>query len=765
MNNINSNNIELLAPAGDYEAFIAAINAGADAVYMGLKNFNARVMTSNFELDEYKEAIYYAHKRNVRVYLTLNTLLVDSEINKALEDVYELYKVGLDGVIVQDLGIADLIHKLMPDLSLHASTQMSVCTLEQVKMLEKLGFERVVLARELSIDEIKEIAQNTKLEIEVFLHGALCVSVSGQCLMSAIIGNRSANRGSCAGPCRKKYSLYNVDNKAIEKGKYLLSKKDIFGLDKIDKLIDAGVYSLKIEGRNKTTEYVAGVVRNYREVIDNGYSAIRDKQVLQLFNRSGKSDGYLNGVRYRESISENSPKNTGILLGKVLQVKNEYIKLELKEDIDLHDGIETEDTIASTVVTCIRDENFNVVNKKVSQGNIVWLGDIRNVKVGQNLYKTSNNSLNMEYQKYATSNLKRIEYDVKVFVKEREKLKAVVNDMDIQIEYIPEEAKTNGVSIDKIVEAFSKTESTSVKFNVDADIAQGLFVPNSKLNELRNKVVQRIEQSKLITKEIVNVQDKIHSVLDIKEIDTIYTKEDKTNINSLYIYKYNKNVDYVKYYEQKYKEKLDIIYINAVDFKHYEKDIFKYLSNCRIYFTLPNVVLKNLTKYIKDNIERLIKLGVSGILLGNIGYIDICKELKEKYKIELVGDYSLNITNKYTANKLQQLGMDVLTPLVESNLLIEDLYEQYETEQVCDLVTVMTTRYCVISSFVKNSKTIRECNMECSKQDYYLLDELNKRYDIVTDKLDCITRLVTKLPNIKRNSVRIRHCIMQNGRF
>ena len=160
-----------------------------------------------------------------------------------------------------------------------------------------------------------------------------------------------------------------------------------------------------IEGRNKTPEYVAGVVKNYRTAIDSGYSSMQDRQVLQLFNRSGKSDGYLNGVRYRESISENSPKNTGLLLGKVLKVKKEYIKLELKEDIDLHDGIETEDSTASTIVTCIRDENFNVVNKKVSSGNIVWLGDIRNVKAGQNIYKTSSNELNNEYQKYTTLNL------------------------------------------------------------------------------------------------------------------------------------------------------------------------------------------------------------------------------------------------------------------------------------------------------------------------------------------------------------------------
>ncbi|MBQ8044192.1 MAG: U32 family peptidase [Clostridia bacterium] len=762
MQNTSLKNVELLAPAGSYDSFIAAINAGADAVYMGLKNFNARVMTNNFGIEEYKEAIDYAHKRDVKVYLTLNTLLVDSEIKEALESVCELYKVGLDGVIVQDLGIADLIHKLMPDISLHASTQMSICTLDQVKVLESLGFERVVLARELSIQEIKDIAQNTKLEIEVFVHGALCVSVSGQCLMSSMIGDRSANRGSCAGPCRKRYSLYSSSGKAIQKNRYLLSKKDIYGLDKIEELIDAGVYSLKVEGRNKTPEYVAGVIKNYRNAIDNGYTKKQDREVLQLFNRSGKSDGYLNGVRYRESISEFSPKNTGLLLGKVIQVKNEYIKIELKEDIDLHDGVECIDNAAvSTIVTCIRDDKFNVINKRVEKGNIVWLGDIRNVQVGDVIYKTSSNKLNQEYKRYASLNLKKLEYDVTVNIQKNKPMQVSMKDITVELDCIPEQAKTSGLSEEKLKDTFAKTENTSVKLNVTANIEQGLFVPVAKLNELRNMLVQKIEQSKLVRKEIQDIDKKIKQVLDVK-LEKINYKN-KRGTNSLYIYKYNPDIDYIKYYKDQYNEKLDIMYINAVDFKLYEQDILKYLPKCKIYFAILNVTLGNVTKYIKENIQRLIELGVSGVLIGNIGYLDICNELKQKYNIELVADYTLNITNKYTALKLKELGIDILTPLVETNLDIQDLHRNFYTESVEDLICVMTTRYCVISSFVKNSTKRADCNLECTKEDYYLLDEQNKRYDVITDNMDCITRLITKTNNNVKSSnknCRVRHCIM-----
>lgn len=763
MEKMNLRKTELLAPAGDYEAFIAAINAGADAVYMGLQNFNARVMTNNFTVEEYIQAIDYAHKRDVKVYLTLNTLLLDSEIKEALELVYELYKVGLDGVIVQDIGVASVLHKVMPDLSLHASTQMSICTLEQVRTLESLGFERVVLARELSVDEIKYIANNTKLEIEVFVHGALCVSVSGQCLMSAMIGNRSANRGSCAGPCRKKYSLYNTRGKLIEKNKYLLSKKDIFGLDKLNELIDAGVYSLKIEGRNKTAEYVAGVIRSYRQALDNGYNESQERETLQLFNRSGKSDGYLKGVRYRQSMSEFSPKNTGVFLGKVIDVKKEYIKLELNENIDLHDGIETVGTnSSSTIVTCIRDTKFNVVNKETKKGNVVWLGDIQNVKLGDNVYKTSSNKLNQVLNRYAKENLRRQDYDVTVTIKENTQIMAEAKDVVAAIGYIPELSKTSSVNETKVKEAFAKTEETSVRFNVMCDIGQGLFVPTSKLNELRKALVEKLEQTKITRKEITDITQRINEALQIQESTNIQKNK---RINSLYVYKYNENIDYVQWYQNKYGERLDVIYLSTADFKTYEQDILKYIDKCKVYFSIPNVTLKNTTKYIVDNLERLCKRGISGILLGNIGFIDMCNELKNKYKIEVVGDYSLNIMNKYSALKYKQMGIDKVTPLFENDEIdLDAINKVVNIEIVQDLATVMTTRYCVIASFAKDIKEKGKCEAECKKNNYYLIDELNKRYDILTDPLDCITRYVRnkrQYSETQEKMYSVRHSILQ----
>lgn len=319
---MEENKIELLAPAGNIDSFKAAINSGADAIYMGVDRFNARNMAKNFSLEEYIECIMYAHILNVKVYLTLNTLIYDNEVKDALEMVVKLYSAGLDGVIVQDIGLASLIHKVIPKLPLHASTQMSIYNLEQVKYLEKLGFKRVVLARELTLNEIEYICKNTSLEVEIFVHGALCMCYSGQCVLSQVIGGRSANRGNCAQPCRMKYTLCNKRGKIVE-NRYLLSKKDIFGLDFLQRLLDIGVKSLKIEGRNKTPEYVAGITKTYRKYIDDMLSKkavkIKDydkKYVMQIFNRDGMSYGYLDGVRYKESITENIPKNTGGIFRK-----------------------------------------------------------------------------------------------------------------------------------------------------------------------------------------------------------------------------------------------------------------------------------------------------------------------------------------------------------------------------------------------------------------------------------------------------------------
>ena len=255
---------ELLSPAGNAESFIAAAEAGADAIYLGGTAFNARMNAGNLTRGELKEAFDFARIRGIKTYVTMNTLIRDDEMTDALKAAYEMYDMGADALIIQDLGLGSLVRKYIPDMPIHLSTQGSVYSLEGVEAAEKLGYERVVLARELTLEEIRRICAGTKTEIEVFVHGALCICYSGQCQLSRYFGGRSGNRGQCAQPCRLAYDIEEGFEGKPPRGKHILSPKDICLIDRVGELIDAGVASLKIEGRMKSPEYVGTVTSIYR---------------------------------------------------------------------------------------------------------------------------------------------------------------------------------------------------------------------------------------------------------------------------------------------------------------------------------------------------------------------------------------------------------------------------------------------------------------------------------------------------------------------
>ena len=296
---MSENRCELLSPAGGFESLKAAIENGADAVYLGGKLFNARQFAGNFDSDDMLKAIEYAHLRGVKLYLTLNTLIRDHEIGRALEYAAYMREQGIDAIIVQDLGFASELRRQMPDLPLHASTQMTIYDINGAKVLEKMGFERIVTARELSIQELKDITSKMNIEVEVFVHGALCISYSGQCLMSSMIGGRSGNRGTCTQNCRMKYELYENLQGKIDQG-YLLSTRDINAIKSLKDILEAGVRSLKIEGRMKSPEYVGLVTSKYRKALDHIYNSDNsgineedEKKLMQIFNRGGFSRGIL----------------------------------------------------------------------------------------------------------------------------------------------------------------------------------------------------------------------------------------------------------------------------------------------------------------------------------------------------------------------------------------------------------------------------------------------------------------------------------------
>ncbi len=755
---MNNNKIELLSPAGSIESFKAACQNGADAVYMGVDKYNARAMAVNFGIDEYIECIEYAHIRGIKVYLTLNTLMYDDEIKEALDIVLKLYSKGLDAVIIQDIGLAMLIHKLIPKLPLHASTQMSVYSLDQVKYLEGIGFKRVVLARELSVDEIEYICKNTNLEIEVFIHGALCVSVSGQCLLSSTIGNRSANRGRCAQPCRMKYSLYNSKGKELISSSYILSKKDIFGLEYVNKLKEIGVTSLKIEGRNKNPEYVAGVTKNYRNAINNNINSNTKQELMQLFNRGGISIGYFDGVKYKNSISLLSPKNTGIFLGKVIDKKGVYVKLKLEEDIDMHDGFEiySEDKVISNIVTCIKNDKYVNVNSTMKKGEYVWIGDVKkSVKIGSNIYKTSSDKLNKKYRLTYSNNVEniknKVEVEINILKDKKIFAKVFLNNICINIDtnYIPQLANNKELDKEAVISAFSKTQDIPFIFDFKKiNIDNKLFVPVSILNELRRKIVYEILKSYKININVSNEEKLVEKLLNEEVVQNIKIK-DSNKVNAKFLYKYDNKVNYAK---------VDRLYIDICDYIKYREDILEKYKNVQIYIVIPNVVLSNKRKIILDNIDEIFKDNISGVLLGSFEFFKLVLEKKKQYNFSLVADYTLNISNIYSATFLVKEGFDVITPSYDMSITdIENMSRYVNVEIVEDYITVMTSRYCILGSMLEDRKENKNCSMPCLKDRFYLKDDYGYKYYIINDSIDCIMRLVKQIRNINLDSYNIRN--------
>ena len=755
---MNNNKIELLSPAGSIESFKAACQNGADAVYMGVDKYNARAMAVNFGINEYIECIEYAHIRGIKVYLTLNTLMYDDEIKEALDIVLKLYSKGLDAVIIQDIGLGMLIHKLIPKLPLHASTQMSVYSLDQVKYLEGIGFKRVVLARELSVDEIEYICKNTNLEIEVFIHGALCVSVSGQCLLSSTIGNRSANRGRCAQPCRMKYSLYNSKGKELISNSYILSKKDIFGLEYVNKLKEIGVTSLKIEGRNKNPEYVAGVTKNYRNAINNNINSNTKQELMQLFNRGGISIGYFDGVKYKNSISLLSPKNTGIFLGKVIDKKGVYVKLKLEEDIDMHDGFEiySEDKVISNIVTCIKNDKYVNVNSNMKKGEYVWIGDVKkSVKIGSNIYKTSSDKLNKKYRLTYSNNVEniknKVEVEINILKDKKIFAKVFLNNIciNIDIDYIPQLANNKELDKEAVISAFSKTQDIPFIFDFKKiNIDNKLFVPVSILNELRRKIVYEILKSYKININVSNEEKLVDKLLNEEVIENIKIK-DSNKVNAKFLYKYDNKVNYTK---------VDRLYIDICDYIKYREDILEKYKNVQIYIVIPNVVLSNKRKIILDNIDEIFKDNISGVLLGSFEFFKLVLEKKKQYNFSLVADYTLNISNIYSATFLVKEGFDVITPSYDMSITdIENMSRYVNVEIVEDYITVMTSRYCILGSMLEDRKENKNCSMPCLKDRFYLKDDYGYKYYIINDSIDCIMRLVKQIRNINLDSYNIRN--------
>lgn len=757
------NTIELLSPVGDFECLKAAVQNGANAVYLGASNFSARASAKNFSIDELEKAINYATLRNVDVHLALNTLIKNNEFDFAIELAKKAYELGVSAIIVQDFGLASTLLKYLPDLPIHASTQMSIHNLEGALEAQHLGFKRVVLSREVSLDEIRYIKDNTNIELETFIHGALCISYSGQCLLSSMIGGRSGNRGKCAQACRLPYELIKFNEKSsvcVDKG-YLLSPRDLCGLEFIPDLIDMGITSLKIEGRMKTPEYVATVTRIYRKYIDLANSdkeyIVDDedkKALMQVFNRGGFSTGHLTGESNANLIYKEKPNNMGIYVGNVSHYSPNkgYITLNLNDKLSIGDTISLEHETGKYRVSELMLNNKNVDIATSEQ--VVKIGRMKgNIKPGDKIYKLESKSLLSVAKSSYSNEIVKNKLTCNINIEENNYIQVDILDennisVSITSDICPSKAINNPITKERIITQFSKTGNTPFEFEtININLGNNLYVNISDINELRRMSLHKLEET------ILNSKRRFLS----KSIPNITFKENTRNIKSKKISLLLNNLDINTNYSL--LEGIDNVYIPLKYFKDndYSNILKNITSSFNTYIYMPTIIKSNYRNIFINNIDiALSKFNIKGFVLSNIGTIQMLEKYKDNY--EFIGNYTLNVFNNITLSELNKLGLNTVTLSPELN--------ESNIQEICSTTTpnlelivygntpVMTCGYCLLGSA---NKCYPKCNAICKKDDkFYLKDRLNFNFRIIPDNLQTITTIYnSKTTSINHNDLNI----------
>lgn len=693
-------NVELLSPVGEWDSLVAAVQNGANAVYFGANEFNARMNSKNFDREELKKAIEYAKLRNVKTNLTLNILIKNNEFEKAMDLVEYAYKCGIDAIIVQDLGLAREIIKTFPDLDVHSSTQMTVYNLKGVQEIERLGFKRCVLARELSIDEIKHICKNSNIEIEVFVHGALCISYSGQCLMSSMIGGRSGNRGKCAGTCRLPYSLLK-NKQMVDKG-FLLSSKDVCTLDIIPELIKAGVKSFKIEGRMKSPEYVGLVTSVYRKYIDLAYSNREYKvenqdreNLMQIFNRGGFSTGYLKGKLGKDMMFKYKPNHIGVYIGQVehYNPNKGYVKIKLDKQLFLGDSLSIKDGTCKISELMIGNNNI----KSGQKGQIVTVGRIYGkINNGDKAYRTVAINLNKEVEQVSNKeNIKR-KLECEIHIKENEPITLALADKITGYKVqktglVPEKALNVGLTEDRIIKQLSKLGNTVFEIDsINVELGEMLQTSIKDLNELRREAVQELENK--ILQSFVREFKGTYKQLKNNIIQKVDTPKVSVCLNNIV-----PNMEYQKI------KKVDNIYIPLRFFVNskLKPQIKTITENFNTYLLMPAISKSNYEKI--KAMEFIKEYNLKGVVVSNLS------QIKDFQGIPMIANYTFNIANNHSINELEQLGVQRYTasPEFEREVISTICGNIPKEVIVYGRTLLMTTEYCAIGTF-KNCPALCE---------------------------------------------------------
>ena len=693
---------ELLSPAGDFETLKQAIHNGCDAVYLGGKRFGARKFASNFDDEEMVRAIKYCHLYGVKIYVTVNTIIFDNEVDDCLKYVTFLHKNGVDAVIMQDMGMITLVRKVLPNLDIHVSTQAHTHNINQIRLLEELGVTRIVTAREMSLDEIKKL--DTKLEIETFIHGALCVCYSGQCLFSSFLLNRSGNRGECAGICRLPFKLLENGNEIKTEGKYLLSPKELNTTNHIKELLDSNITSFKIEGRMKSPTTIGFITRLYRMLIDHyekneeiSLTSTEQEQLMVLFNR-GFTEGYLFNKSGKDLMNITSPNHVGIMIGKVIDFNKKRIKIKLDKPLHQNDGIRFEQEQLGMIVNYIYGDHDKLVSS-ANSGDIIEIDNKVGLSKKCDVLKTVDSLLLEELEKYKE---KKISIDINASASINGKFSLIITDNINKVvveEDIVSKATGSGTSKDRILEQLLKLGDTPFKAdNYILNIDSNIFVPISKLNELRRKAVEKLVYLRENNKKNVIINDKFSLV--------------KANSNSKI--KINTLVRNEQQLLACIDASIDNIYVT--DYDLYKK--YKYLDN--IYYRLDRVI----SNYRDYHNEKL--------LVGEMGSV-----YKNRDDNIINSDYYLNVSNSYHVSYLRNLGINNITLSVEDSIdtigsIVNNVGNSNIEVIVYGRLEAMIMKYCPLKMLINNDRV--PCNVCRNGKKYELVDRNGAHYPLIQDK-------------------------------
>jgi putative protease len=774
--------MELLAPAGSFEAFKAAVENGANAVYLGGRSFNARANAANFDLEELRRVVQYAHERETSVYVTVNILIADKEFPELFDYLFDLYEIGVDALILQDVGVAELIQSILPEMERHASTQVTINSSWGVRHMEKLGFQRVVFAREVSAEQMKKISAKTALDIEVFVHGALCICYSGQCLMSSFIGGRSGNRGRCAQPCRLTYQLMNekkTDLLAEAKlGDHLLSPRDLNFVEEIQNLRESGVYSLKIEGRMKRPEYVATVVRVYRHALDNalaegheasasGISEEEKTELLQIFNRDF-SQAYFHGHPGAELMSYARPNNRGIRLGRITKNSGNQLEIKLEAYLRPGDGIEIWTSRGREGITINKVWQGKTEVLEGKPGEVIQIDFSGKAHPGDRVFKTHDELLMEKAQQSFQEGKEQRKRPLRM------RLSGSIGELLI-LEAWDRESSAKVSSATPAQQALKRPLTHEYAFQqlgrlgttpfwleeLELEVEEGLMVPVSEINEMRRLAVEALLSQQVEDERVT--RHVYHQRLREWKKRLVQEREEHTEGSkrgggwkqaSSAAKRLTVAVSDLESVQAALKAGAKRIAMGGERWRSRKglnlEELRSGVKLCKeqgaeSVLRLPRILNEEQSSWWYDTLLK-IKTWDSRpvVMVSNFGELEILKEIDPEWPFET--DFSLNVFNEAAVAHFLRLGARAVTlsPELEHSQT-ESLAKWPKTELlVFGDLEMMVSEYCPVGATLGGKKGTK-CSVPCVKEPHYLRDRLKYDFPIETD-LDCRMHLY----NVKR---------------